>query len=132
MKAGRELDILIIEKMMGFKPCKCEVFTLTIPFTGWGIENIWYLNECCGGLKLGVHIPKFSKDISAAWALVEVLKEKYGHLTLGFYEKRWTVNSSYYNDMHCYDLAKSKTLPHAICLAALKASRATEKSDSED
>lgn len=67
MKAGRELDALIAEKVMGLFPCvdpigKCEAAHMK-PCQCWAEKP----GGAGGGLK------SYSEDISAAWEVVEKL-----------------------------------------------------------
>jgi hypothetical protein len=110
MKAGRELDALVAEKVMGLEPCQCH--------TGTGD-----LDEICG-LCFTDTLKHYSTDIAAAWQVVKKLyddgwewelreeilsseaiaiksKARYGKTEAG----RWL----------------SSTMPHAICVAALNA-----------
>ncbi len=107
MQAGREMDVLIAEKVMGWKR-----FDHVIQ-SGWfppGLEpmaNIY-----------GHEIPRYSTDIAAAWEVVEKtrLLDTY---TLGEHDGKWAVLSLTYSDLEPFALAD--TAPLAICLAALKA-----------
>lgn len=69
-------------------------------------------------------IPKYSTDIAAAWKVVEKLRDQYGSVQVT--QQRMT-----YVEILCMwsanIFASADTTPHAICLAALKASGYEEK-----
>jgi hypothetical protein len=105
MKAGRELDALIAEKVMGFD---------IVPGPGeLGIKvNI---TECR-------RIPPYSKNIAAAW---EVVKSFGGRFEFSLEEDQgelmpWIAS---FSRLDASDMAsaEAETAPHAICLAALRA-----------
>jgi hypothetical protein len=113
MKAGRKLDVLIAEKLFN------DIF----PFQK-------FLRNYCRPLpddSLAFEpCPHYSTDIKAAWKIVEKL------LTMlpnqDFHIEHWADESvSGWQVSSCFELGKwkkwvkAKTLPHAICLAALKA-----------
>ncbi len=91
MKAGRELDALVAEKVMG------QYF-----------RNEWYklYNDT---------IPCYSTDISAAWKVVEKIKKEFvgisDPLNCNIWECSFTFKTS----------ALGETAPLAICRAALLA-----------
>ena len=98
MEAGKELDALIMEKVMGDEPLKGRVA---------------YLN------------PSYSIDINAAWEVVEKMKEKgltvevfFGWESNKYQKDDWVA---IFEDSNGEYLGVAKTAPNAICLAALKA-----------
>jgi hypothetical protein len=113
MKAGRKLDSLISEKVFG------ERFPFNKQFKDyyrpWAEDPIAY--EPC---------PYYSSDIKSAWTIVEKLLSLLPNQD--FHIEHWVDESfSGWQVSSCYELGKWKgwvraeTLPHAICLAALKA-----------
>lgn len=101
MKAGRELDALIAEKVMDGKRCP----------------------NCTDGLpECGFH-PHYSTDIAAAWEVVGKLKDSHPRFMLMRYEMTFGARKF----ESCFDTMPQQpgdlcdTAPHAICLAALKA-----------
>lgn len=107
MEAGRELDALIAEKVMGWK-------LLAVSGSEHG-----FIRE---GVALRKPIPRFSTDIAAAWQVVECMRERHDCglifkvFPVGFRfdysavfqardNKQWSSNAS--------------TAPLAICLSAL-------------
>lgn len=119
MKAGRELDKLIQEKIFGlFVPDPVKHKDLTR-------EQVFELMKDYDG------IPRYSTDIAAAWRVVEKMADRlkhYRHSTgdftcrsfgPGFWEAEW---SDWFEDRGTvFYTAKADTAPLAICLAALEA-----------
>jgi hypothetical protein len=122
MVAGRELDALVAERVLGWKLIdRIEM--------GWGEgPDVW---DCTNGKDADEcysptrqHFAP-STDISAAWAVVERMREN------GFGPTLWS--DSQFSMPHWYahfdpPIGKTKgiekqadTAPHAICLAALAA-----------
>lgn len=98
LKAGRELDALVAEKVMG----------LDVRQGGYA-----------GGI--GQHLRPYSRDIGAAWEVVEKLEGKgfSYHIETG---EPGMVDAFFDTDVDSPIFwAAAKTAPHAICLAALKA-----------
>jgi hypothetical protein len=108
MKPGRELDVLVAEKVMGVKnPPETELSD------GYVVTMDVYL------------IPKpYSTDIAAAWEAVEKLRINFPEMKLSVYTKGsegWGCEFSCKNEFG-WDVEQiGSTAPHAICLAALKA-----------
>jgi len=131
LKAGRELDALVAEKVMGWHdPQDPE-------WNGWkdcGLL-IWQdsmirprdkppVNSKAGWMAYGVvdRVPAFSTDIAAAWEVVEKLHQRFPtiHLSLGAPNQRWYC--SFFGTVDDKGSAlEADTAPLAICLAALKA-----------
>lgn len=118
MSAGRELDVLVAEKVMGGK-----------------VEHDWDdfdggdISRCrgCGffdqdDTKPKFCIPCYSTDIAAAWEVVEKLREShFKQAALNFHPTEicvqfWDVSAQRYQPSIC-----ASTTPLAICHAALKA-----------
>jgi hypothetical protein len=122
MEAGRELDTIVAERVMGWINCG----QLGNEWGGqWGgCPPYWsqYGDRC-------LLIPSYSTDIAAAWLVVEKLRTEGLHLqmndTLSAYRARFfTVASTVKWDQESADGAYyqfASTPAHAICLAALKA-----------
>jgi len=98
MKAGRELDALVAEKVMGWHP------------------------DLCGGKYEAVKIPAYSSSISAAWEVVEKLQERALCVAL-----EWTITDGWAFGITPHDFPyefcikeNASSIPLAICLAALK------------
>lgn len=105
MKPGSELDALVAEKVMGLE----RVMT-----PGFGMEVGWrpiHSNLGASPLK------SYSTDISAAWEVVEKMKQGSGHFSIKLTCYGWEALFRYPVTRE----ATAMTAPHAICLAALKA-----------
>jgi hypothetical protein len=123
MKIGRELDALVAEKILG-----CKVGRHARLRTDAGEPD--YICECDGyphqhpWIDDTRYLPDYSSDMSAAWEIIEKLKERFDG-QFSFSGGEWTFllgtldaggdlqNGAVY--------ASSASAPHAICLAALKA-----------
>jgi hypothetical protein len=119
MKAGRELDVEVAEKIFGHQ---------------WGIdEGDYILKEMDCTCKLGgsphMHwslMPHYSADMTAAWKVVEKLKDfGYDLFTVKFYldasPKSRRVLASFCKDDQTAVSRRSASAPFAICQAALAA-----------
>lgn len=119
MNAGRELDALIAEKVMGWTWNE---------FTAWspsGSRNaIQFKNDLSW-------LPYYSTDIAAAWEVVEKIKQRSSivviHITnvsdadeteVEIYDKEENMKIGRSKDHTIF--ASGTSTPHAICLAALK------------
>lgn len=121
LTAGRELDALIAEKVMGWKldyEFADSIGAPTVPalrdqYDEWGM------------------LPEFSTDISAAWQVVKRLADSGFNVTisrvLDWRDKYecYLVKENWRDDERICKGAD--TAPLAICLAALKAVEATQK-----
>lgn len=131
MKAGTELDTLIAEKVMGWH----EIETV-VTFGLSSIEGIppdYDKYEIAVARKSRVPIPRYTTDIAASWKVIEHLKK---HRNIFFCIEQhhlaheitvWLFDADNVPEgiIVAEDIAKysasSCQLPHAICLAALKA-----------
>ena len=139
MEAGRELDALVAEKVMGWRkeymfPAE-RVRGEDLPDRGalvwresgqksykWLVEDrdCWIPEECPED---GFHP---STDIAAAWLVVERLAQEWDVEIYRF--QSMAINSAYwvckFGELVDYEptyFAQALSAPHAICLAALKA-----------
>ena len=104
MKAGEELDKLVIKELM---------------------HHIWDDSErprckICGVWKdwpkpTGCEYKPYSTDISAAWQVVEKLRDYYPEIEFNQFSKKWEVT------FLVGETALADTAPEAICRAALLA-----------
>jgi len=122
MQAGRELDALVAEKVMGWKWLERDEFNE-------------YRHLTPNGQKIQVAVPRYSTDIAAAWQIVEKIKfmqpgwEIYGlkpdHLqkfTIEYNGFGWRAGWAPVKlDGNMTIEAEAEAAPHAICLAALRA-----------
>jgi hypothetical protein len=116
MKAGRELDALIAEKVMGIeteyrKPCPSD-------------ERDWLMVKGGGRYEF---VPSYSTDIKCAWLVVEKLRRQGIFLSVIPQIDNYAVyvwsNVGESDKYNTYPLGtlEAETAPLAICLAALKA-----------
>lgn len=112
MEPGRGLDALIAEKI--FEQPSIEVPS-DRPVTATELTD--------REVRLALILP-YSTDISAAWPIVEKFKNEGNYkLVISAYPKDevWTIKA-YHREGYSKSCSTSaETLPHAICLAALKA-----------
>jgi hypothetical protein len=111
MEAGRELDVLVAEKIMGFSRFKQPS----------GQEIIARNAEHAATLGLGVWlwdlVPNYSTDIAATFKVTEKFKE-FQMLKVFFPDPPVT---RYVASFKRGCEIEAPTMAHAICLAALKA-----------
>jgi len=121
LPAGRELDVLVAKKVMGWtKPKGGRRDPLTGKRPVWRELPFEYVDT-----------PHFSTDIAAAWEVVEKFAGQVtiqGPISVGFnegesYPKCWTVGftKNAWNNIRC----EAETAPLAICRAALRAVEAS-------
>lgn len=118
MEAGRELDALVGEKVMGF----------TLDYEFEEITNAPNVKELRSKDDEWGILPNYSTDIAAAWQVVEMFRRGVaGHVAA--YIEMHVSDAVRGNDCSCSisapDLAEvvafANEMPLAICLAALKA-----------
>jgi len=110
MKAGRELDALIAEKVMDEK--------IGSGHRSMIVHGPFEECDCISHDEAGV-LPRYSTQIADAWLVVEKMRER---------SFRWVINSENHNwDIYLEDRRMGRgeghttTAPLAICLAALNA-----------
>lgn len=125
MKPGRELDALIAEKVMGWRPIiRSEWPCIALANTPDNEKEIAFLRaaDLRGQYE---DIPNYSTDIAEAWEIIKKLIE---------YNPFWEEKNCLYfqlsptnpagwmcNFGDSRHIEYGDTAPHAICLAALKA-----------
>lgn len=115
MEAGRELDALIAQHVMG---CKVLGSAMTGFFCGCSPETHRDKDS---------FLPRFSADIAAAWEIVEKIKATSSRgYVLDFIRGEWTVGLRACGDagepeLYGPDAGCAEEAPLAICRAALKA-----------
>jgi hypothetical protein len=110
MNPGRELDALIAEKVMGWK-------YVHIVFSK--VYQEYEANGCAPG-ESGTDwlVPRFSEDISDAWAVAEYVFD--GDFTITVLGSSYKCSGAESPNFSAAE-ATAGSAPHAICLAALKA-----------
>lgn len=129
MNAGRELDAVVAEKVMGWKRvvvpkdydglnAGVTLLPTTSTDVGWAPKGAYQLWHFC---------PSYSFDIRAAWLIVEKLRERKEIYQV---DCAWLRGANGYPDIYRSVVvmdglrsvtADANTAPLAICLAALKA-----------
>lgn len=116
MEAGRELDALVAEKVMGLKNIREEEGL-------FGTMTLYGEQEIPGefGRLTAKGLPRYSTDIAAAWGVVEKIRST----KLGCFFLNWDRISDMWaagfdGNVGKYEI-QQEIAPHAICLAALKA-----------
>ena len=123
MKPGRELDVIVAEKVMGLK----DVRKITDPMAQGAFGDILYSAEKPdpypdnAGIWLGhlTRVPSYSTDIAAAFEVWDKLNNKRWALEKCL-DDRWSVFVELQYEGRV-SIATGESAPHAICLAALKA-----------
>lgn len=105
MEAGRELDALVAEKVMGIKGHT---------YLSWQEGSVSPHGIATGQRKVSGGPKPYSTDVAAAFEVVaHVMKSYRSKISIETYDgEAWSIKP-------CG--TSSKSLPHAICLAALKA-----------
>lgn len=127
MKPGRELDLLIAQKVFGYGR---QINALGPSFLTELPNNVHRDRPVVGADENLYFLKKYSTDIAAAWEVVEKMIEETEQdkdpmvFTLDIHPHRqlnWDADftSVYMGGGHGY--ANADTAPLAICLAALKA-----------
>ena len=128
LTAGRELDVLVAEKVMGADPKTIHTYRSKASF--W-IDGAWVDVP---------PVPHYSTDIAAAWEVVEKMNERGYSVIIGtnqcdkgqngvkFFDGwRGLGHSILDGEGHPNPYAVDATVPLTICLAALAALKAVEK-----
>ena len=114
MKAGRELDALVAEKVFGQK-----LFRGAVVYGNWSPQDDGYDGYVCD-------VPRYSTDIAAAWKVVEQLETGTDDdlpMLIHLFQDcdRWKCCVHLQYDHILMATAWEDTAPLAICIAALKA-----------
>lgn len=140
-EAGRELDALVAEKVMGLPPSAWPPPCIRHHRTDdaeWdsGSQEAGGWCYTCNTMISSVdrEPPAYSTDISAAWEVVEKLKERHGVKVMGGPDDEggceiWCCDITAYGYRPFQDHSWSDaaaTAPLAICRAALQATGASE------
>ncbi len=117
MEAGRELDALVAEKVMGWRDVRPGHYTGS-PGTMYGKAPQPQPWDSPQDRTKGVSfVPFYSTKIADAWEVIEKLADRDPMIAMWGYEDGtagWFCDFEGIKD-------HARTAPHAICLAALKA-----------
>lgn len=121
MKAGRALDALVAENVMGWVMARR---TDDGTWADWGSAPNKPPKE--NSLAWMCAVPHYSTDITAAWTVIErlIAQKLWTQFTLIEHEGQWKVWDYHFGpeeDKYQDYLAAAPTAPLAICLAALQA-----------
>jgi len=106
LPAGREIDSLVAEKIMGWKPDR---------------DELWRWDDGSGSGR-PIECPRFSEDIAAAWTVVEKLGEDGFLLYRVSNRPIWRAQFNLAEAVFDWPgYADAETAPLAICRAALSA-----------
>jgi hypothetical protein len=116
MEAGRELDALIAEKVMGWMRVNSPHKITGASGEPSGFEPIG------GGYATFAVVPHYSTGIAAAWLVVDAMRARGAAVLLRYdmaYANEWEAGFGVASDK--FPSAHAPTAPHAICRAALAA-----------
>lgn len=122
--AGRELDALVAEKVMGavWTPTPSDMvfdedYWLEIP----GKPGVFAYRYRDGRVKPKAGCPPYSTDMASAWEVVEKMEQRgHGFALADSQGPPWEATFDNLSSMLSY-IETADTAPLAICLAALKA-----------
>ena len=113
VKVGREMDVLVAEKVMGWKKGD---YTRKWMDGSQTIKDVWLIP---GPEKYRLRCPSFSTKITAAWEVVDYMADKHNF--------NWMLQPGYatfqLSDNSRGGSAYGASVMEAICRAALKAMR---------
>jgi hypothetical protein len=117
MPAGREMDKIIAEEIMGLKLWYGDPTGFNIP------ENIdyWRTDTRDSDDELCFRCPFYSTDISATWKVVEQINKKLSVRLVSYYQSDCLANMWDVRDFDKSFMARGDTCPLALCRAALLA-----------
>ncbi len=121
MKAGRELDALVAEKVMGWEKFSIHDEGASPEWTALmrsrGYTWMWKQKECCKWDEIQ-SCPPYSTDVKAAWEVVEKIN---GHrlIIIPLFSSDADEWESWRVELDREETC-ARTFPLAICLAALK------------
>jgi len=120
LPAGRDLDALVAEKMMGWITGEHNGRKVIGPPVGnmgpIGDPGVWaYADE----VPVDWILP-YSTSIAAAWQVVEEIKRRGLHWWIADCSGGYGAHVRFEHDRRTFASAEAETLPLAICRAALK------------
>jgi hypothetical protein len=129
MEAGRAMDVVVAEKVMGWYDVKSD------GSLAMGSPPSWmYPAECCPEFQGTLQIPRYSTDMTAVWAVVERMRQhptcRFNSLSMVVYSYSRTYatfDAEAFSDYDPDTWAEANgeyATPLAICFAALMAIRA--------
>jgi hypothetical protein len=141
MDAGRELDALVAERVMGWRK-RVSADHTNSPIKALRDFGVIYAWKDRAGKEMGLDVPAYSTDIAAAWQVVVHIhnsitnkaddgkRRDLNYLTLSVLSRYGATAASFdldelptdwFEDIDAYPFAaRGDTAAHAICLAALR------------
>jgi len=118
--AGRDLDALVAEKVMGWT--EVRLLSTTYDNSVWPVTVTGWVGIPPGETKED-DVDEFSTDIAAAWLVVERLGAKARRWCIGRDDEgaAWVVRTCWMSPPDREDHGRGETAPLAICRAALRA-----------
>ncbi len=110
LTAGRGLDRLIAEKVMGYDAS--NLVRMPVPV----VESLLFRSDW--HFPNGTRLPAYSTDIAAAWEVVEAMQTKGWCWTVVSFGRQ--VRVKFHNSVLAHD-DMSETVPLATCRAAIRA-----------
>ncbi len=129
MEAGRELDALVAEKVMGWSK-RVSADHSNSPIKQLRAFGIIYAWKDSNGNDKGLDVPRYSTDIAAAWQVVERLRDQWTEATEGMqlvddfprpFDDQTFFEVLHRNADRRWPWAMLYMTPASICIAALKA-----------
>lgn len=123
LKPGRALDAKVALEVMGWT----DIEWVKPAHMGYEVaQGIPPLkpDQNPTGYRPKLRIPNYSEDIGAAWPIAEMYKSQGNYkLEISAYAKDefWTIKAFHHDGYAKSCTTSARTLAHAICLAALKA-----------
>jgi hypothetical protein len=120
MEAGRELDVLVAEKVMGYRTAPIPDGETANPPNFWPVaeDGDTILTHINAGL-----VPHYSTDIAAAWDVIVWMLNRFDCAVMLQWDMQhfqmWHAGFGIASDK--FPDAIADTPAHAICLAALRA-----------
>lgn len=118
--AGRELDALVAERVMGIKLGRCSTTELEITDGGMICPSCEYCDILCTAREHDVVVRHYSQHITAAWEVFEKAfrSDNENGVFIGQTNCGWEVIELVGHDPNM--IAQAETAPLAICRAALE------------
>jgi hypothetical protein len=117
MESGRELDALVADKVMGLSVRQVVGYAEYIKGRDVAYTGEW-IYDTDEPYDLAIEVPYYSTDIAASWEVVEKMRPSYRFNLFEYscYEAQFRKLGDQY-----IAVGRAQAVPHAICLAALRA-----------
>ena len=105
MRAGKGLDVMVAEKVMGHRYVRDETFG-DMEIGPEGVNNL---------------LQPYSSDIATAWDVLEQMKGYNPRVSFDTHSQKWEAAFSFSEAEFTFPVVLATTAPEAICKAALLA-----------